>query len=289
MFKPLITGATGLLGQHFSIQLSQKRIPHYTLGRSEFLSDDSNEFVTNIVHDADHDIEIHTFPNDVTHVYHLAQSREFRNFPQKSKSVFDVNVRFAHRLLETARKRGVSKFVFASTGGVYAPSVSVLTENSRILSPGEADFYAASKIATEYLTAAYKDCMDIITLRPFFIYGNGQDRRMLLPRLIENIKHNKPIMLNGTDGLKFNPIHAIDAANALYESRKLVKTVVINLCGPEVISLRDVIEAIALRLNKDLVIDIKPEDINKMVSSSAKMNEILVVPKLKVRDYINEI
>ena len=39
------------------------------------------------------------------------------------------------------------------------------------------------------------------------MYGVGQNRSMLIPRLFDNVKNSQPIQISGKDGIKINPIN----------------------------------------------------------------------------------
>ena len=54
-------------------------------------------------------------------VVHLAQHRDYASFPEGAGSVASVTIAAACRLAEHACQRGATRFVFASSGGIYAP------------------------------------------------------------------------------------------------------------------------------------------------------------------------
>src|SRR2546426_11157922 len=90
-------------------------------------------------------------PASVDVIIHLAQSRQFRRFPEQAADIFAVNTAATARLLDFARRAGARSFVYASSGGVYGGSETPLSE-SAALRPG--NFYAASKTAAELLVQA---------------------------------------------------------------------------------------------------------------------------------------
>ena len=76
---------------------------------------------------------------------------------------------------------------------------------------------------------------------------------MLMPRLVENVHAGRPITLQGDDGMRFNPIHVSDAARATISAAALKSSAVINVAGPEVLSMRGVGECIGAAIGKDLI------------------------------------
>ena len=62
----------------------------------------------------------------------------------------------------------------------------------------------------------------VVICRPFFIYGPGQKKNMLIARLIESTRNKKPIILKGLEGMLFNPIYVKDAAHAFVQASELI-------------------------------------------------------------------
>jgi nucleoside-diphosphate-sugar epimerase len=93
-------------------------------------------------------------------------------------------------------------------------------------------------MAAEALVHAHRHAFTPVVLRPFFIYGVGQHRDMLLPRLCDTIRAGRPVHLTGHDGLVISPTHASDAARCVMRALDLTAPATINVRGPEVLSLR---------------------------------------------------
>jgi UDP-glucose 4-epimerase len=185
-----------------------------------------------------------TLPSKINSVAALFQSPEFRDFPAKAGLVFDTNVGGLQELLTYSARSGVERFVFTSTGGLYAQSGKVLTEDSALTTAGPLGYYLTTKRCGELLVEAYAGLFSTLTLRPFFIYGPGQAAQMLMPRLIDSVKAAKPIGLQGPAGLSINPIHVDDASQLIVRSLQTDVTGVINLAGPEVATLRRIGELV---------------------------------------------
>lgn len=180
-------------------------------------------------------------PSPLDAVVHLAQPRRHRDFPAAADDMVAVNVLATARLLELARRAGATRFVFASSGGVYAPSALPLAEEDPIQPDA---FYLSTKRAGEELVLGYRSVLATTILRPFFIYGPGQREDMLLPRLAQRVLAGEPITLEGQDGLEINPIHVEDAAKAVVGALAGEGHLVANLAGFETISLREVAEVL---------------------------------------------
>ena len=131
-------------------------------------------------------------------VVHLAQSEHYRDFPAQAMDVFNVNVASTAMLLDWSRRAGVSQFILASSGGVGGAQRSH-------------SYYLASKQSAESLSAGYAALFQVLVTRFFFVYGSGQKRGMLVPRLIDAVQSGDRIPLDGADGPRLNPVHVDDA------------------------------------------------------------------------------
>jgi UDP-glucose 4-epimerase len=226
-------------------------------------------------------------PNRYDAVFALFQSPDFRDFPARANDVFRTNVGGLQELLGHAGRADAKRFVFTSTGGLYAASEQPLTEDSPLTTAGPLGFYLTTKRCGELLVESHASLFSTLIVRPFFIYGPGQATGMLLPRLIDSVRSGKPLGLQGRDGLSINPIHASDAAALLANALPDGATGVVNLAGPEAASLRRIGGIIGERLG------IAPRfDVNEsaaapfVVADIAKMQAMLGAPKIGLEEGI---
>jgi UDP-glucose 4-epimerase len=204
----LVTGATGFIGTHVRRRLAGK---HRVFAVSRDMNPSSDDAVTWISADlADHDMA-HRLPEHVDGVVYLAQGRRYREFPAGARDVFDANVLGLMSLLEYARAHGVGRFILASSANVYRRSEGPITE-AGVTEPRT--FYARSKRAAELLLASYEDFFRCVVLRLFTVYGPGQSSA-LIPSLIERVRSQRPIQIEGREGLKVSPIFLDDVSGAI--------------------------------------------------------------------------
>ena len=89
-------------------------------------------------------------------VYHLAANADVRFGWQQPLKDTEQNLIVTQNLLESCRKQGVRKFIFASTGSVYGKAKQIPTaENCEF--PVQTSLYAASKLGAEALINAYAE------------------------------------------------------------------------------------------------------------------------------------
>ena len=260
----LLTGGGGLLGQALA-----SSVPDgwdiYSVGRNL----PQLPSVTNIELDLTDPDFCERLPAKVDSIIHLAQSRRFRDFPAGALDVFAVNSIATLRLLDYAQRIGCKQFVYASTGGVYKPVDGALTESSPILDCDSSSIYPASKVAAEMILGAYKSLMNVAILRFFFIYGEGQESSMLMPRLVSSVKNGDPINLAGENGFSFCPLYVGDAVSLVSSVVESEYSGVLNVAGPNVISLREVCDVIGATIGREpvyKVLDTAP--VNFVVDSS---------------------
>ena len=130
-------------------------------------------------------------------VYALFQSPDFRDFPAKATDVFQTNVAGLQELLGHATNAACNRFVFTSTGGLYAPSPEPLVEDALLTTAGPLGYYLTTKRCGELLVESYASQFSTLITRPFFIYGPGQAGGMLMARLIQSVSQTTGIALSG--------------------------------------------------------------------------------------------
>lgn len=235
----LISGGTGLLGRNV-IRLLEDSWEVYAIVR--LLPDEKAKNVNYIVQDLTQGVSVECLPTEIDAVMHLAQWPSYRSFDQDAVQIFEVNTAAALKLVDYASKSGARKFILASSGGLYAPSSNLLTEDAALGGDvNSLNYYFSSKRCAEMLVDAYRSLIDITIVRPFFIYGPGQRKEMLFPRLIESVRAEQPITIQGEDGIKINPIFVEDAAEIFIKILNSgCKIGLVNVSGSEVLSVRQI-------------------------------------------------
>lgn len=235
------------------------------------------------------DWPLSALPKRIDGVIHLAQSRRFRDFPDGAADVFGVNVHATARLLDYAVQAGATHFVYASSGGLYRRGEAPLAENAPLDPPGDLGFYLGSKGAAEILVQSYSALLKVVILRPFFIYGPGQRRDMLIPRIFDSVKNGRAVQLDGEDGLAINPIHVEDATLAVSRAATLPRGAVINIAGPETLTLREIGVAFGEYLGTAPIFEPTGEPSRSLLGSIDLMSELLHQPQRRLRDFIGDV
>jgi nucleoside-diphosphate-sugar epimerase len=246
MEKVLITGANGLLGFEL-IQKLPKDFEVFKLVKTYNKDLGDNQIVHNLLDE----IDLSRLPKQLDYIFHLAQFRDFKNFPQNSSEIFKVNTLSTLSLINYGMNCGIKKFIYTSTGGLYKEIDSPINEDNLMKKHTELDFYCASKLSSELLISSYSKFIDVQILRPFFIFGPRQSDQMLIPRLIKNIYMKDIIYLSGEKGIHINPIYVEDAASILIKLLRIPGSKQINVAGNQVISISQLSTNIAEIIGKE--------------------------------------
>jgi nucleoside-diphosphate-sugar epimerase len=273
----LVTGAGGFLGRRLVARL---RTGHDVVAVARRPLDGVETVVCDLAGDTA------GLPGRVDAVVHLAQSARYREWPDGADDVFAVNVGATHRLLEHARRAGASHFVLASTGAVYAPADGPLREDGALAPRG---FYPRSKLAAEVLARAYESEFVTAVLRPFAIYGPGQ-QGMMVASIAARVAAGEEVTVQGDPGLRMNPIHVDDAARAFAAALELGESGAFNVAGEEVVSLSALVELLAELADVTPRITHVEAPSASLVGDTSRMRSVLgVVPRVGLREGLAEV
>lgn len=270
----LVTGANGLLGRYLVELLCKEHKVFAIVKNKEQLTFTLNENISviemNLVN-----IDLGVLPTNIDVIYYLAQSNRFREFPDGVDDMLSINVEAPNILAKWAVQSGVKKFIYASSGGVYTNPNKPVKEFFDINANEKLGFYLNSKLSAEMLLKNYASMFETFAIiRPFFMYGVGQNETMLVPRLIQSVQNEKEITLNGENGIKINPIYVTDAAKAVAKILDLDGEFIINIAGDEVVSLRELCLMIGEIVDKEPVFTINTVAQNDLVADITIMKSL---------------
>jgi nucleoside-diphosphate-sugar epimerase len=240
----LIIGSGGYIGKYLCSALRQDGF--HVVGVSSSDGSGINP-VTGLI------TERFTIPTSTESIVYLAQSPYYRQVPEKSDHLMAVNVFSAIQIANLARRAKVKRFIYLSTGSVYQPSFAPLSEQAPL---HRDNWYSLSKIHAEEALNLFKNDMDINIVRPFGIYGPGQQDK-LIPNIFNAIFNDQEIFIQRNlhddqdkEGLRISWCYIDDAIDIL---KKLILNggpSVLNLAGNQPISIRKLAQLIAHYLGK---------------------------------------
>lgn len=172
-------------------------------------------------------------------VVHLAAITGKVPFPESARAHFDLSVMATFHLLEAARRHGVLRFVFGSTGDVLGPTTGPARESAANYRP--TGFYGSAKACGELLCRAYESQLAAVVLRFFHPYGPGGER-FLINRLLRAVEEGREVVIEGPEGIVLNPIWVEDVAEGVCQALEAGQSGVYHLAGCETISMRRLLE-----------------------------------------------
>ena len=236
-----VFGAGGFLGRHIVSQLK----PQDTVCVSS--SDSHFDAASGLLAD---DLGV---DGKVDAVIYLSQSPRYREVPQHAAHLWCVNVVSAIKAAEWARRRGARRFIYASSGTVYAPGFEPFRETD----PVRRDrWYALSKVQAEEALQRFAPDLDVTSARLFAVYGPGQ-RAKLIPNLVATIQAGDAVTIQphprdpaDRQGIRLSVIHVADAAAIMIRLLEQSGRPVCNVASPEVLSIAEIATAIGQQLGK---------------------------------------
>jgi nucleoside-diphosphate-sugar epimerase len=182
----LVTGATGFTGGVLARTLLARGYAVRALARdpaapaAQALARDGAAVITGDVADPD---VFESATAGCTHVFHVAAVYRTANHPDAY--YYAVNRDSVGRLIEAARRHGVSRIVHCSTCGVHGDVAEIPATEETPYNPG--DVYQRSKLAGELIAQqAMAEGAPVSVVRPTGIYGPGDLRFLKLFRTIES-------------------------------------------------------------------------------------------------------
>ncbi len=175
-------------------------------------------------------------------IFNLAARAGVRASVENPWVFVNTNMTGTLNLLEAARRRGIPKFILASTSSIYgndAPLPTPETASSdRPLQP-----YSASKKGAEAMCHAYHFLygIDVTIFRYFTVYGPAGRPDMVMFRFVQWIKEGRPVYLNGDGEQSRGFTYVDDIARGTILGQKPLGYEIINLGGHEVISMNAMI------------------------------------------------
>jgi nucleoside-diphosphate-sugar epimerase len=175
----LVTGGAGFVGSNICEELvgqghSVRVVDDLSTGRIDNLKDlmDRIEFVRADVCDVD---AVDKAMDGVSYVLHQAAIPSVPRSMKEPLRVNQSNVMGTLTVLESARRHGVKRVVFASSSSVYGDSESLPKHEDMPLSPKSP--YAVTKVVGEQYCRLYNSVFEVpvAVLRYFNVFGPKQD------------------------------------------------------------------------------------------------------------------
>jgi UDP-glucuronate 4-epimerase len=257
--RVVVTGAAGFIGSHLVERLIADG--HEVVGIDGFIDSYPRPYKERnleVLRDHDafafHAIDLREDPLDevldgADAVINLAAMPGLPRSWTDFESYATNNFHAVQRLIEASHRRGVGRFVQASTSSVYGrQAVGDETIPTRPVSP-----YGVTKLAAEHLLLAYMETLGIpvVILRYFSVYGPRQRPDMAYHIFSEALLDDRPLPVFG-DGAQTRSITEVRdcVAGTIAALANGVPGEIYNIGGGQSIALLDAIQILADALGR---------------------------------------
>lgn len=270
----LVTGAAGFIGSHLSEALIKRG--HVVTGIDNF-----DAFYARAVKErnlsglrtladfqfVEADIARDPLPLEgIEAVIHLAAKPGVRPSIEDPGAYMEANVTATARLIDAARRVGITRIVFGSSSSVYGNATPApFAEDTPAVSPISP--YAASKRAGELLAHAFGHLypLRIICLRLFTVYGPRQRPDLAIHKFTDLIARGHPVRMHGDGSSERDYTYITDCLDGVLAALEWTATAragtveTVNLGGGERVRLDRVIGLIAAALGREARIERHPD------------------------------
>ena len=296
--KIFVTGAAGFIGSHVCEHLIE--LGNSVIGLDNFDSFYSREIKELNLRELKQDQGFKFYEGDIRDnltldkifsteqvdvVIHLAAKAGVRPSIDSVMEYYDVNVNGTVCLLESMRKHGTKKMLFASSSSIYGNNQKIpFSETDRVDNPISP--YASTKKSGELLCNVYNHLynFDITCLRFFTVYGPRQRPDLAIHKFTRLIHENKPIPFYGDGSTSRDYTYIDDIVNGIscaldhLEGYKIY-----NLGESKVITLKELVNVIETTVGKKAKLNqlpMQPGDVSRTYADISKAkSEIGYNPK----------
>ena len=273
--KILITGSESFVGKELIAKCKEAKIevigidsikpenPNYEYYQKDIRSDQIDDLI----------------PSGIDALVHLAALSRDQDCAGKAYDCFDINVMGTLNLINSALKKNVKQFIFASSEWVYNDFKmdEEQDENSLIDINKHTSEYALSKLVSEAnLRQQYERGFNSVTILRFgIIYGSRKNNWSAVESIFNTVKNNDEVIVGSLkNGRRF--IHVSDISDGIIKAIGLKGFNVINLSGEEIITMYDIIETSQKILGKTVkIIENNASTINIRNPSNNKAKTLL--------------
>tara|TARA_Y100001970_G_C14254663_1_gene874360 strand:- start:3751 stop:4617 length:867 start_codon:yes stop_codon:yes gene_type:complete len=225
-------------------------------------------------------------------VFHLAARTFVPNAWKKPEEFIKENIASTLNVLNYCRLNKIPLLYMSAY--IYGDQTELPIKENTVVVPSNP--YAHSKYLCEQICEYYVQVfsLDITILRPFNVYGPGQDKNFLIPEIIEQIKTKDNLTVDSLEPRR-DYIHVEDLVEAIITSSKIIKGFqVYNIGSGSSISVRSIIELIEEIIGRSFQIEerniIRNNELMDVVADISKASDSFSwEPKLTLKEGLKQI
>ena len=262
----LITGSKGFVGENIC--------KSYLNDKYNLITDDhkdkSQKDITKLEY-------FENFGDKIDAIIHLAAKTSINDSLNDPYETYYINILSTLNVLEFAKRKNITNFIFLSTYVYGEPQYLPIDENHPI-NPHSP--YNKSKIIAENLCEDYSKLfgINLVILRPFYLYGYNKKKNTLIKSVLDQINSTETIKLSNEktsrDFLYISDfIDLLDNILSNFPSGCNIY----NVGSGTSYTITEISRRVANLLNKKIRIcydeSIRKQDINKMVADITKLSK----------------
>lgn len=261
MGKIMVTGASGFLGKYLTRRLLLKDydVVQITSKHGDIAGGNPLKNIDT---------------SYISHVFHLAAKTFVPNSWENPESFYHVNVNGTKNVLEICRKNNISMTLVSAY--LYGRTEKFPISESDAIVPNNP--YAHSKYLAEQLCEFYAKefGVKVTIIRPFNIFGYGQDENFLIPHVIKQAMNHAFIRVKDLYP-KRDYIYVEDVVDALLLTLNPKNCFsVYNIGSGYSVSVRQIIDLIQENIGtkKEIVAEniVRPNEISNVIADISKAN-----------------
>jgi nucleoside-diphosphate-sugar epimerase len=256
----LITGAAGGIGSTLARKLNKNDNKLYLIdnlrnGYEENLYENGEligEWINISIED---DLSELWKDIEFDHIIHMAAVTALPDCENNKEESLSINVNGTLNLLNFAKDRGCSSFIFAGTSAIYENNSGTLDES---LETNPTLLYSLTKKMAEGLCNAYRENykMNITTLRFFNVFGPRQDIHRtsppLLNYLVREFSNNRQPILHSDGNQSRDYVHVDDVVRMVEMCMEQLPNDTFNICSGTKVSVKEIVETVKDALQTDI-------------------------------------
>src|SRR5574339_151006 len=262
----LITGSKGFVGQNICKSYLNNKYNLITDNHK----DNSQKDITKIQY-------FENFGDKIDAIIHLAAKTSINDSLSDPYETYYMNIVGTLNVLEFAKRKNITNFIFLSTYVYGEPQYLPIDENHPI-NPHSP--YNKSKIIAESLCEDYSKIfgINVVILRPFYLYGYNRKNNTLIRSILDQINTNEIIKLS-SDKTSRDFLYISDFIELLNKilNRFPSGYNIYNIGSGTSYTITEISRKIANLLNKKIRIcydgSIRKQDINEMVADITKISK----------------
>ena len=273
----LVTGSSSYIGRNLIDLLEKKKIHYIGIDINKPYNKNCKKIdITKL----DQLKRIRTKIDCIIHLAAVSNERDARNDPFLT---YKVNIIGLLNLINLAKVKNIKKFIFASTEWVYENQI----KKKHLLDLEKCpNSYSNSKLISE-IALKSQNKIKYVILRFGIIYGNRSKNNMsAFDQIIKHLKYSNIIEI-GSKKTARSFIHIHDIVRGILAFVKCNNNYIIDLQGPEKISLGYLIKNAEKILKKKVIVKEKNPNKHSIRVIKFTKNKFFT-PKIFVKDGINK-